>query len=287
MDVSGLVITGLSICFEITSTLYSYGKQVKGARRDIQNLSSELFGLIGALEHLKSQQEQHATQELNSTQPPAYSESEATVWKNKDGKEDNSAKDFHQENVTSVLKQTIEFLRELQQELSPPKTRLKAVVQLMKWPLRESVVQQHLTRLERVKTFFVLSLVTDEVDQSRKTADEISALRTLIQDATLRQQAAEFREFPDHWLCRTARLTRPESEHQAMLKWLCPIDPSIIRKSIDKARLPGTSTWFTKSEEFQKQLKSNESSCFWLNGISTLHLFDIPAQLLILILRLS
>ena len=192
MDLSSLVLTSLSIAFEVTSKLYSYGKQVKGARRDIQSLSNELFGLIGALEHLKSQQEQHLIQ------LPAYSETETTTEKakkNTDIKDDAAAESSHQENVASVLKQTVEFLQELQQSLGEPKTRMKAVVQLMKWPLRDSEVKKHLNRLERVKTFFVLSLVTDEADQSRKTAQEIAALRTLIQDAALRQQAAESSKF--------------------------------------------------------------------------------------------
>ena len=204
MDVSGLVITSLSLCFEVTSTLYSYGKQVKGARRDIQSLSNEVFGLIGALEHLKFHQEQHAVEESNA--PPAYSKTRVAVITAAHGTEDKS----HRATIATVLKQTLEFLQELQESLGEPKTRLKAAAQLMKWPLREGEVQKHLTRLERVKTFFVLSLVTDEADQSRKTANEIVALRTLIQDATLRQQAAESRESLSHRLhsCSTAHKSR-------------------------------------------------------------------------------
>ena len=188
MDVSGLVITSLSLCFEVTSTLYSYGKQVKGARRDIQNLSNEVFGLIGALEHLKLHQEQHAMEASNA--PPAYSETEVAAATSTHDIKDKP----HRETFVTVLKQTLEFLQELQESLGEPKSRLRAAAQLMKWPLREGEVQKHLTRLERVKTFFVLSLVTDEANESRKMANEIAALRTLIQDATLRQQAAESRE---------------------------------------------------------------------------------------------
>ena len=192
MDVSGLVFTCLGICFEVASTLYSYGKQVKGARRNIQSLSNELFGLIGALEHLKLQQKQQADQEAQSSQPPPYMEIDdqpSAV----DFKAPGSAKDAHKENIASVLAQTETFLKELQQSLVEPSGRLNAAMHLMRWPLRENEINRHLSRLERVKTFFILSLVTGEVDQSRKTANEIAALRTLIQDTSLRQQAVESR----------------------------------------------------------------------------------------------
>ena len=270
MDVSGLVLTSLSICFEVTSTLYSYGKQVKGAKRDIQNLSNELFGLIGALEHLKIQQEQQTAHEAGSFRPLPNPETNWDGQNADNGKQHGSAKDSHQASDASVLKQTLEFLQELQKSLNAPKGRWCAAVQRLKWPLRESEVQKHLTRLERVKTYFVLSLVTDEVDQSRKTASEILSLRTLLEDVSHRQQAADFRKRSPSYA--VLKLIEPGSEHQAMMEWLCPVDPSITRKSTEKIRMPGTGTWFTKSEELQRQSKSDESSCFWLNGISRSHL---------------
>jgi len=60
------------------------------------------------------------------------------------------------------LKQTLEFLEELQKALVEPKGRFKKATHLMKWPLKEGETEKHLKRLERVKTYFVLSLVTDE-----------------------------------------------------------------------------------------------------------------------------
>ncbi len=194
MDVSGLVVTGLGICFEIASTLYSYGIQVKGARRDIQNLSNELFGLIGALEHLKTQQEDQIIYEANPLQPPPYSESGEKDRKTDDNNQQASTRKSHQANISLVLQQTVEFLQELQKSLKMPKTRLGAAVQRLKWPLRESEVKDHLVRLERVKTYFVLSLVTDDLEESRKTATEISTLRSLLENVSLRQQATDSRK---------------------------------------------------------------------------------------------
>ena len=196
MDISGLVATSLGICFEVASTLYSYGKQVKGARKDIQNLTNELFGLIGALEHLKVQQEQQPFPDTQSLQPPAYEEIDSVPSKTDRSRVDGSTSSNSQENFVSVLKQTVEFLQELQQSLIEPKSRFNAALHLMKWPLRESEVQRHLSRLERVKTYFILSLVAGEIDQSRKTANEIAALRSLVEVTSLEQQAVESRECP-------------------------------------------------------------------------------------------
>ena len=193
MDISGLVVTGLALCFQVSSTLYSYGKEVKGARREIQSLSNELFGLIGALEHLKTLREQIEVQQTQLDLPPAYETRDDRAPQTDNGKKTIEENAASQETVDAVLKQTIEFLKELQEILAAPKSRFKSAMQLMKWPLRESEVQRHLNRLERVKTYFILSMVTDEVDQSRTTALEIAALRTLIQDTSLKQQANESR----------------------------------------------------------------------------------------------
>lgn len=266
MDASGLVLTSLGICFKVTSLLYSYGKQVKGARHDIRDLSNEVFGLIGALQHLGIQLEHRSKLQEDPLQPTPYSQSEANDQEASDYQQHGSTKDSYQTIDASVLNQTVEFLQELQKSLEVPKGRWAATAQLLKWPLRESEVQKHLNRLERVKTYFVLSLITGEVDQSRKTADEISSLRTLLEDVSLRQQAADNRK--TFLAYAGLELIGLGSEHQGMMEWLSLVDPSVTRKSIQKLQMPGTGTWFTKSKELQRQSISDESSCFWLNGIS-------------------
>ena len=174
--------------------MYSYGVQVKGARRDIQDLSNELFGLIGALEHLKVQQQTQEEHESNPLRPPQYSDVVDEDQKSNAKDQRGSIKKSHQENTARVLQQTVEFLQELQKKLKVPETRLGAAVQRLKWPLRESEVRDHLNRLERVKTYFVLSLVTDDLEGSRKTANEIAALRTLLENVSLQDQAANSRK---------------------------------------------------------------------------------------------
>lgn len=186
MDLSGLVVTSLALCFETASMLYSYGTRIKGARKEIQGLSNELFGLIGALEHLKHQREQALREEKDSQRPPAYAEIDQSSHNLKGGTPETP--DVHQENLESILKETVDFLKTLKDSLAQPKGRLNSAVHFAKWPLRESEVKRHIERLERVKTYFILALVVDEVDQSRKVANEITALRILLQDVVLNQE---------------------------------------------------------------------------------------------------
>lgn len=216
MDASGLVLTSLGHCFKATSTLYSCGKQVKGARHAIRDLSNEVFGLIGALQHLRIQLESRSKLQADPLQPPPYSQAEADDQEASDYQQHGSTKDSYQMIDASVLSQTVEFLQELQKSLEVPKGRWGATAQLLKWPLRESEVQKHLNRLGRVKTYFVLSLNTGEVGQSRKTADEISSLRTLLEDVILRQQAANNRKTFFAYLY--LKLIELGSEHQGMME---------------------------------------------------------------------
>ena len=141
-DISGLILTVLGLSFTLASTLYSYAKDVKGARSDIQQLSNELFALIGVLQHLKMQQEGQMAEKPD---------------------EHSFAGESNQPVFREVLQECVEFLQELQQKLMTPKSRFQAKIQKMKWPFQSDEIKQHLQRLERVKTYFMLALMSDEM----------------------------------------------------------------------------------------------------------------------------
>ena len=200
MDLSGLVVTSLALCFETASALYSYGTRVKAARKEIQSLSNELFGLIGVLEHLKHQREQLALEKKSPRHPPAYADIDKSLTEADDKSLERGSNG--QGRFETILKETVEFLTILKDSLAQPKGRLNSAVHFAKWPLRESEVKRHIERLERVKTYFILTLVVDEVDQSRKVADEITALRVLLQDVVLNRGAANLGK----WVRSLARM---------------------------------------------------------------------------------
>lgn len=154
-DISGLVLTVLGLSFKVASAIYSYSNDVKDAKGDIQQLSNEIFALIGVLEQLKVNQEQIST-----------------------GKWTDHSKAFSQDSnrgsLRHVLQKSLEFLQDLHKRLESPKTRFKAKIQKLKWPFEQKETTQHLQRLERVKTYLILSLMTDEMFASISSKPRVS-----------------------------------------------------------------------------------------------------------------
>jgi hypothetical protein len=60
------------------------------------------------------------------------------------------------------LEDTIELFKELQEALAKPKGRDKISILFLTWPLIKGEMKKHLIRLERVKSYFMLSLFTEE-----------------------------------------------------------------------------------------------------------------------------
>ena len=258
-DLSGLVVSALAVSFEIASTLYGYGKQVKGARKEIRALSGELFGLIGVLEHVKLQDESRFLEDeetLRNGSEDADSLKPSNELSLSDGHSLASTvfeQGSQMAKATNVLKETLEFLRELRHSLDEPKGRFALAVSLLKWPLKESDMKKHLTRLERVKTFFVLTLVTGEVDQSLKAYEEITALRTLFEETSIAEENR-----------------KTHQEYSDVLSWLSPVDPNVKRRELSNLRTEGTGLWFTESPEVcdWSSLTSSSPKTLWLNGIT-------------------
>ena len=142
-DVSGLIMTVIGVSLDLTSTIYKYSQDVKAASHGIRGLSNELFALIGVLEHVKSQKREAALSTSLAASDPGGP-----------GRSDN---------LRRILEETLVFLQYLKSSLDLPPDRLKATVQKLKWPLKEKETNSHLQRLERVKTYFILSQVTEEM----------------------------------------------------------------------------------------------------------------------------
>ena len=145
-DISGLILTCLGLSFEVASTIYNYAKDVQHAKQDIQQFSNELFALIGVLERMKIQQEHQ----------------EQLSFGRLEFKLNAFARKENQPIHRQVLQQSIEFLQELHKRLVAPKSRFQVRVQKLKWPFKEGETKRHLERLERVKSYLILSLMTDQ-----------------------------------------------------------------------------------------------------------------------------
>lgn len=149
-DIGGLVLAVLGVSFQVASAIYSYSSDVKDAKGDIQQLSNEIFALIGVLERLKVNREQISTEKLTD-HVKAFSQ------------------ESNQDSLRHVLQKSLEFLQDLHKRLEFPNTRFKAKAQKLKWPFEQKETAQHLQRLERVKTYLILSLMTDEMFASTRS----------------------------------------------------------------------------------------------------------------------
>jgi len=205
-----LSITGLVLAVgQVLLSLYDYGSNVKDARKDINILSEELFALKGVLEHLKAQHK--------------------PVVANLDQSESPWPARYDPQKFAGMLQSTGEILRSLLKSLEEPKGRFKRSMQSLKWPLDRSDVDKHLARLARVKTWFILVLMTDSSALTQDVYTEVSELTRSIQvDLKIREQQ------------------RADKVNEDLLRWLAPVGPEEDHLRACKARQPGTGMWFIK-----------------------------------------
>lgn len=181
-------------------SLIDYGKTVKGASDDISKLSQELFALKGILEHLQSQFNSESLAGLTAYDPKTF---------------------------TGMIESTDAFLQSLLSSLEKPKLRFKKSMQKLEWPFKKNEVDQHIARLERVKTWFILVLMTDALSASRDISSEINELtRSLKENLRLTKQ------------------NKFDEAHEDLLRWLAPTGPTDEHMRACKNRQPGTGKWF-------------------------------------------
>lgn len=164
-------IFGLAVTVgQILSTLYEYGQGVKDARKDVTQLSTELFALKGVLEQIDAKH------------------GKAFVFT--DGEE--------------VVRSTHDFLQSLLVKLAIPKSSISKAVQSLKWLFDKSDMTKHLARLERVKTWLILVFMTGvSQDTIEIRMSIIDLARDLHDDIACRRQLHMQQKDMDmlRWLC--------------------------------------------------------------------------------------
>ncbi|KAI5777727.1 hypothetical protein EDC01DRAFT_385661 [Geopyxis carbonaria] len=271
MDGAGLALAVIQITCTVSLKVYNYTKDVASAPADMRALSSELFALIGIFERVRAftEAERHhpshpshpSPASAAADLPPAYSPvSEKPVYTD-DGEiktyGDGDEGQFKtlpqlssQPGFRRVLSETVDFLQDLERQLEPPRSRGQRVRQMLKWPFKEAETQKHLQRLERVKSFFVLSVMTNDANTIRDIADQISDLRVEL-DRT-----------------REGLEMHSQEAQRRIRELLCPISPATVRDKVAKARVPGSGVWFTEGEKFKSWVKETGPAFLWLNGIT-------------------
>ena len=219
-------IVGLVIAVtQVIRNLYDYGKSVKDAQSDISRLVAELLALKGVLENL---------QEMFSEK--------------NEGQSNNPTLSLEFQNLATS---SLNILETLEKQLEAQRSKLKRAMQALKWPFDESEMERQMRRLERVKSSFILIVMTGNVLDSQ---DILSTIKQLDLDLQ------EDRE-------RAAREKLEESNRQ-LLQWLAPSSSTWIHSKACDAHYPETGRWF--QERFEQWISNSKptSSILWLSGSS-------------------
>lgn len=199
----------------IISSLIGYAKDLRGARTEPRKLSEELFALKGILEHLLGQIEEKEPRPRSHT--------------------------FNPEVLTTVLQSTSEFLQSLLRDLEEPKTKFKRLGQLLEWPFTQKQFNEHLSRLERVKSWLLLALVADNASLDRDLHEEMGNLASSMrEDLHIRSQE------------------RIQLANRDLFHWLAPVDPATVHLRASKRREIGTGKWFIDGY-FKDWLQGNDA----------------------------
>jgi hypothetical protein len=140
----------VGLCLSITTLvnqLYDYGSAVKAAQRDVTALCAELSAL-------------RSTFELLSTQ-------------------DRAADQNNHGEFQSMLQSTELLLDGLSSKVGKKDTTLQRRMQSLKWPFNAGDIRETLLKLERLKSWFLLSFAVDD----RRSSDSLHAQMKELADA--------------------------------------------------------------------------------------------------------
>ena len=144
---------------------YQYGKGVYEAKKEINQLCSELLGLKAALEHIELNLGLNRSLELGASE---------------DAQRILSSSNFSTPEFHEMLSSTQTILKELLARLDvKPTSRLAASMQKLRWPLVKDDIKVYIDRLERSKSWFIFATTSDNV-YVVLTASQVLCITTLI-----------------------------------------------------------------------------------------------------------
>lgn len=133
MSIAGLIIQLIGTAKQV----YDFGNSVKNARQDIQDLFGELFALKAVVEQIRVDNGSLANDKLYITP--------------QDGP------------LNNTWSYTRDLLTEILDDLVKRASRGQSPLKHLGWPGKRSELREKITKLERLKTYFILVLVNDQV----------------------------------------------------------------------------------------------------------------------------
>ncbi|KAJ5092536.1 hypothetical protein NUU61_007406 [Penicillium alfredii] len=188
----------------VITCLINYAHAVQNAKADSRRLSEELFALKGILEHLAAHE--------RAPQPDDSKDSTAAI--------DPAI-------LSRTLYTTSQLLGSLLKDLEEPATKSQRLKQRLTWPFTQDQFNKHLARLERVKSWLILVLMTDNASATQDLHQEINTLTGFLRE-DLKIRAEE----------------RNLAENRSLFAWLAPVSPANAHLRASRAREIGSGRWF-------------------------------------------
>lgn len=140
-------LTGLIIAVEqIISQIYKFGKGLKDAKKEINQLCSELFALKACLEHIR----------ITFNNSKAFVEPDGAL-------QSLFSPLLETEECSCMLTATESLMQDLVEKLSIGSGRLDSMMQSLTWTLKKDEIKDFIQRLERLKSYFLLATTSDNM----------------------------------------------------------------------------------------------------------------------------
>lgn len=210
--------------------IQQYAKDVIGAKVDMNRLCSELLALKGVLEHVQYLLE--PSKDGSATRQPGLNESV----------DDSNV--FRSSQFKDIISDTITFLAYLQERLGKPKGPLHTAWNRFVWPSSKVEIGEHISRIERAKTYIVIVMLGDNIESSRSIFKEIKDFVARLDEEKI------------------------EGSKNALLRRLAPVNPTRAHSEACSARLTDTGLWLLRNVPFQTWNNASQGSTIWLCGKS-------------------
>ena len=212
---------------DLLQRVYEYGKAVREAHSEMQKLWGELIALKGALEQL---------QKLHAPSNTSDQGGAAIVMSN----------EFRQ-----TLKSTRDIVQRLVESLAKKQTSSRKRNALL-WPFVKEDVAADIQALERVKSWFVMMMM----------AENLTEMRTLLKES---------HKIIDVVMEEQANRKRNEEllEREKVREWLQPVSPLRIHDSSLSKRMAQTGKWFLQGQlQAWRDGLQDSPRIVWLRGKS-------------------
>jgi hypothetical protein len=142
-----LSVAGLAIAVgQVVGAICTIPQQIKEAKGDIRLLCDQLFAFKGLLEHIEAQRT--ALQDGDNSTSENGGGITALL---------NSA-DF-----SKMMESSQDLLNHLIHAVSMPQGFLRRALHIGKWPIAKNEIQGSIAKLESIKGWFLLAMMTDEL----------------------------------------------------------------------------------------------------------------------------